>query len=148
MRKLINILLGVCLISLVLFSCIPYTIIDPVLLPYDKQFLDIVKIYCKPGQYLSPLQKTIYFEDIKDRSRIAYCKSNGYTTFNIVYSTYHWNIQSEDEKFATMRHEEFHCYFGINHSPNPNHFMYAFENNLSRQVIEEQTIELLKALCK
>ncbi len=126
---------------------IPYTVIDPTLGKYDQEFLVLLKNNCAENKYLHPIQKTIYFQDMP-MNNIAYCSTNGYTSFKIVYNKKEWDIQSEDQRFSSLVHEFSHCYFGIGHSSDPNHFMFAYENNLSKEVVEKQVLELIKEQCK
>jgi hypothetical protein len=148
MRKLFEMALIVFCISLIGFMVIPYTSIDPKLLPYDQQYLAIVQQYCKPNQYLHPWQKTIRFEDIKDHNNIANCETNQHTTFKVTYSIYNWNQQNEDDRFSTAFHEFTHCYFGADHSQDPSNFMYAYSNPLTKEVVIQQLTDYLKEKCK
>lgn len=127
---------------------IPYTVIDPELAPYDQEFQTILNKYCAPNKYIRPWQKTIYFDDLHNNNLIAHCLTNGYTTFKIVYNKYNWDRNTIDEKYSFMMHELTHCYFNENHSPDPAHYMYAYNNNLSINTIKFQVEELIKHRCK
>ncbi len=126
---------------------IPYTIIDPALENYDREYKALLIKYCPKDKYIHPLQKTMYFQDLPI-GNIAYCQTNSYTSFKIVYNKREWDIQSEEQRFSTARHELSHCYFGIGHSDDPKNYMYPYERFLSRQVVEQQTIELIQEQCK
>ena len=128
-------------------SCIPYTVIDPQLSKYDTDYLNIVKQYCGSTKYFHPLQKTIYFQEMEN-NHIAYCARNRFTKLNIVVNSKYWKDSSEDMKYSTLVHELTHCYFRVGHSENKHHFMYSFENFLTREEVDTQLIEFLKEQCK
>ena len=146
MTRLVRYSLYTVIILFIIAQLIPYNAVDPELAVYEQEYLTTVQKYCTRDKYLKPWQKAIYFQQL-DYNNIAYCQSNHFSTMKIVYNIRNWNTQSEDERFASIQHELFHCYFGVGHSDDPKNFMYAFENYLSKQVVIEQEIALLKKLC-
>lgn len=147
-RLILELSLLAVLVVYLVSQFIPKTIVDPVLLKYDNEFHSIVKKYCKEEQYFHPIQKFIYFQDMgNDYNDIAFCQSNRYTSFKIVYNIKVWKIQDEDQRFSGFVHEATHCYFKEPHSLDPNHYMFAFENNLSKDTVKYQLAEFLKKKC-
>lgn len=134
------------LILMMLQTFAPYTKVDPELEKYDKEFLATVNKYCTKSQYLQPWQKAEYFNDLGE-GHIGYCSTNDITKLIIRINPKYWNGKSEDEKFSTFSHEATHCYLNTDHSPNPNHFMFAYENYLSKETVQAQLIEFLKKKC-
>lgn len=125
----------------------PYNIVDPSLKDYDNKYLEIVNKYCTKKQYLQPRQKAIYFQDLGE-GRIANCTTNGHSKMTIKINPKYWNDVSWDQQWSTAVHELNHCYLNMDHSPDPNSVMYAYENFLTKEEVTKQLIEILKEHCK
>jgi hypothetical protein len=127
-------------------KAIPYTSVAPELADYNNTYQQMLKNYCKDTQYFNPLQKDINFGDIEDRVIIAKC-GRSLIGFRVVVDRKHWERAEPNERFSTMMHELSHCYLGVDHSPDPGNFMYAYENYLPIDVVLIQLRDLLIDHC-
>lgn len=125
----------------------PYTIIDPKLVPYQKEFIETVQAYCPVYMYLHPIQTTIYFDKLIP-NRIAYSLTNGWTRVRFVFDKEHWDKANEDSRYATAIHEFSHGYLGMDHSTDPNNYMFAYDFIISKEEVKKQLITALKERCK
>jgi hypothetical protein len=126
---------------------IPSTDIDSELKEYDETYKEYLNKYCTSGKYLDPVQKTIKF-GILPTGLLAICRTNNLTFMQIIVNIGYWENMTSERRFSTLMHEFSHCYFGLEHSPNPEHFMYAEENHFKKEVVEYQLSVLLQELCK
>lgn len=145
--RLVRVLLYTALSFYIIGLLIPYNIVDPELNKYDLIFNEYLNKYCPSKKYLHPIQKGIYFGELRPGA-MAVCQTNGFSKMTIIYDIDVWNSIQESERFSTAMHESVHCYFTMGHSDDPAHFMYPTENYLSKEVIEEQLIALIKERCK
>ena len=146
--KTIKSMLLIAISLFILSAFIPYNIVDPLLYPYEQEFLGTVKQHCNESQYLHPIQKTIHFAEVDNPNNIANCATNNFTKLNITYNITYWNSQGPSQRFSTMTHELTHCYFNTGHNPDPSHYMYYLENYLPRETVQKQLEEFLKERCK
>lgn len=128
---------------------IPYDIVDPQIKPYETEYLNTVKKYCKDDQYYGhPLQKYIGIEDLQNPTQIAYCSYSPLgNKFTLIFNKKYWDVEPNNLKKVTLWHEFFHCYFHELHSDDQANFMYAYETYVPVDVMEQQAIELLKKRC-
>lgn len=148
MRK-IRFLLYAALACYYLSYFIPYKVIDPELAPYEKEFLDTVHLYCNDNQFYSnPRQETLIINDLGNNIQIAYCSYNlVFSHFEITFNSRFWKSGTEDERYSSLIHEFTHCYFHEGHSKDPYNYMYAYENNLTKNVVKKQLEQLAKKKC-
>lgn len=149
MLKKIKILILISYFLTVASYFIPYHDKDPYLAVYEDDFLATVHQYCSDDQFYSnPRQETLKIADLGNNIQIAYCSYNlVFSHFTVTYNTRFWDTSDEDERFSSLWHEFFHCYFHLGHSEDPHNFMYAYENGLKKQEVKAQAEELLKNLC-
>ena len=124
----------------------PVRNIDPAITPFHNEIFSIIEKHCDRSQYYYPLQVEIKIQPL-DKVFIAYCNRNLYTKFTIVYNSKHWSYQSDDQKFETLAHELLHCMFREDHVNDPGHFMFAYENNLSKVIVLKQLNDYLTKKC-
>lgn len=100
---------------------VPYKSIDPEFEPYiyKLELLSIDK--CK--SFKLPNQFIVKLEDMSDRGYLGLCKVNPFRA-EITIDKNHWTYGSDDDKIALVTHEFAHCTLGLDHVPDPNHYMY------------------------
>lgn len=119
--------------------------VDNELKQYNDYFLYEVNKYCDKSQF-SILNKTIIKFDDLNRGELGVCR-RALIRFEVLIDKKSWDRSQQDRKFSTITHELTHCYLKEEHSPNPNHYMYATENNLPTLMVMLQLEELLKKKC-
>jgi len=142
----INRLLSLFFIGLLIGLLYPINIVDHRVLYYDQLFLGYLEKNCTKKRYMTPIQKIIKIEPM-GVEYIGICYTNHITRINIIYNEVFWDRLTEDQRYSTAMHENMHCYFGIDHIDDPNHFMYKYENDVPKIVVYEQLIDLLRKLC-
>jgi len=110
------------------------------------EVLDIIKLYCKPGQYFNPPNKSLYMTDL-DLPTIGQCITDKYDFFNIYIDRTFWKMSSKDIRFELVAHEMTHCLFFRNHVDNSSNFMYYAIRDLTKDQTIQQLIENLNTDC-
>lgn len=146
-HKRIRILMYTFCFVLITTNFIPYTIIDPQLVPYDKEFIETVSSICPWYKYNHFIQKAIYFQNLPS-NKLAYSLSNGRTRMRIVVDSNYWVRANDDMKYATMFHELGHSILDLDHSSDPTNWIFAYEFNISKEEVKKQLIYLLKERCR
>ena len=126
---------------------IPLSISNPILKPYKKEVMDIIKTHCKMGEFNNPPKQFLYFRKLKDgligqcgRSRLGFF-------YTIEIDPGQWNTLSEEEKFETITHEISHCVLMEEHVDNPTNYMYYRLVSLPKELVIKQLLDNIKLRC-
>lgn len=148
MEKRFNVIVKVVLLLIISTYFIPERYIHPNLKKEYNEVFDIINYKCDKKQYLTPIQEIIDFSDNLQPAFVGLCSTNHLTLIRIQFSTSQWGMATETQKFHTMAHEIMHCYFGLDHIDDPNHFMYEYRTILPKALIMSQLTDILNEKCK
>jgi len=130
------------LLSLILFMMIPIQHVTPDLKPYHDPIIKYVEEHCSQHHYFHPLKTFIRFNKLPSPI-IGLCRVAP-LEYIIDIDPQYWNNTSEDLRWELMLHEMSHCIFRLDHTDDPDNYMYPelvdmkkekawqqFENNVS-----------------
>lgn len=131
------------LITWAFFTLSQYT--DPVLQPYVDDYLSLVKQSCKVNQLNLPHSRLIRFLE-PGRDRAAECGFNSRYWFINVSPSY-WNRIGEEDRAQLMYHELSHCILRMDHSPDPENYMYYKTTPVTKIMAQLQVLQDAKDIC-
>ncbi len=150
MSKLSNILRSLVYIPIIcVYACYfnPFSTkkVDDQLKPYVDEALVIGNEVC-PSRIESHSSYEIQFND-DDPEVAAYCQKR-YFRFYIYVNKKHWNKYTEDDRYNLIFHEAGHCIFDLNHSDNPNNYMYYAMVDIPKPIVIEQAKRDMRKHCE
>lgn len=113
---------------------------------YDEIF-NIIKLYCKEGQYFYPPKKRIIRSNL-EYPVLGLCYTDKETYWDIFIDSGYWLTTSKDMQFELLAHEIEHCMFFRKHVDNEENFMYPSIRNLTKEEVKQQLINNLNEDCK
>lgn len=130
--------------SIICFTCwffnpLSTQIVDEPLKPYFNEFVSISNEMC-PGKVDEHPNYEVTLEPLNDDDIAGIC-STLYFKFTVKINSKYWNKYDEDDKFQLVAHELSHCFYNIQHTDNPNNYMYFTLNKLIKPI----TLNQLKA---
>ncbi len=145
--KILRMILLVILAITSIYTYTPYfyTKVDPEIVPYFNEYKKIVLNKC--GEVKELNQHYVIEFSTLDEGILGVCLLRP-TRFTIQISSSWWNKLSEADRFQLIAHESFHCIFNEPHSSDPNSFMYASMNVLTKNETIQQINKLLEIRCE
>lgn len=125
---------------------IPITEIDKALEPGYNKYIEFINNNCKDKTKLfNPPQKYIIFGNL-DEGKIG--ETTRYTfKYKIIMSSSYWWKRSNDMNNITLYHELSHAILRLDHSKDPNNYMFAYDEGYNIKDIEQQIIADIKRVC-
>ena len=138
----------VLLILSVVFTSIPTKEIDNELIPYEKEFFDLIHTVCKPGEYINPNKSSIKIVDKLPDPAIGRCfRSPLYA--KIEFDKIFWESANENHRFSLVMHEMSHCYLWTDHVEDPWNYMSAYDGpELDKKTVSYQLIQDADKICR
>lgn len=126
--------------------------IDKELKPAHDRYMFFVENICKKGQYFYPLKVNVIYGDLQEDKKkhlrtVGECYYDPPIRFKIVIDREYYKDAPQLEQFQLMAHEMRHCLFGVDHSQDPNNYMYYKMPDITLDELERQIIADLETSC-
>lgn len=131
---------GIAVVVTLLFCATPIHTMDPRLTPYVNEIMGIIDSTCGSKAYSLPQHTSYAFEKLIGNA-IGVCRWNIYG-YSVSIDTAFWSRSDDLDKFTVIAHEITHCVLKLNHSKDPDNYMYYLNTSLLTKI---EVIEQLQS---
>lgn len=140
MSKL-RLILNILGIALIVYLVFPYKSVSPEFKPYYNEFMGYVQNKCTEKQYNNPYKIIIDTNSFITGDIVGVCLRSIYS-YRIYIKTDFWKTANDIAKYGVIMHELTHCVLRMDHSEDPNNYMYPYYD-VSIKSIEQVKQQLM-----